>query len=615
MDAKLIIGGRAFRWGARLFCAGCCGVVSWACGTAADPEQMPEIPAADAEAWDARIEIGRPGHRIEIRAAYSREYSEAQQVRAEGGVEVVFREDEVTSTLTAERLVLEHKRDRFGMAGGVVLRAGDSLEVQADTLVWEGKEERLRIPGTLRVELVQGWERGRNLISNFAVDEWTMERVEGHWRGHGGKRVVVRAQRETSRWVAGERQVVYDSVAVEYDGMRLLGPRAMFRPEANHFSFVAGINGSDSLFQFSAARADVDMEAERMVARGAVRYSEKDAVLSAEVVEEDRRLSMLQAKGAPATYIQGARYIEARELDYRRDERLLTARGAVVFREQDRQLTAAELRYERDTGEISAWYRVVLQAPELQGRLTGDSLFFALEPEAGWMSGAPLLRRIGDDGDTLTIAATVLYFDLARRELSGKGNFALQTTGVKLNAERGAYNTDAAQVIVAGGVVLGQQGGERDYSSRLQADSMLVELVDRRVERIAVPGRVFVRIEANGRHNWIEGQGGRVFMAAGDLQRIEVDADADVTHRHPQKDEVSRFHGKKMTLYFDAEGLRRALVSGAAKLVTRLQDEGGEVAVNEVGGEELEIHFADGSISEVRIGPDIEGSYYPPEEP
>ncbi|MDP7640312.1 MAG: hypothetical protein QGG73_11460, partial [Candidatus Hydrogenedentes bacterium] len=318
---------------------------------------MPEVPAADAEAWDARIEIGRPGHRIEIRAAYSREYSEAQQVCAEGGVEVVFRNDEVTSTLTAERLVLEHKRDRFGMGGGVVLRAGDSLEVQADTLVWEGEEERLRIPGTLRVELGERWERGRNLISNFAVDEWTMERVEGHWRGHGGKRVVVRAQRETSRRGTGDRQVVlYDSVAVEYDEMRLLGPRAIFRPEASYFSFVAGVNGSDSLFQFSAARADVDMEAERMVARGAVRYSEKHAALSAEVVEEDRRLSILQAKGTPATYIQGARYIEALELDYRRDERLLAARGAVVFREQDMQLTAAELRYERDAGKVGAWH-------------------------------------------------------------------------------------------------------------------------------------------------------------------------------------------------------------------------------------------------------------------
>jgi hypothetical protein len=69
-----------------------------------------------------------------------------------------------------------------------------------------------------------------------------------------------------------------------------------------------------------------------------------------------------------------------------------------------------------------------------------------------------------------------------------------------------------------------------------------------------------------------------------------------------------------MTLYFDAGGLRRALVSGQAELVTRLQDEWGKAAVNEVGGDQLEIHFADGSISEVRIGPDIEGSYYPPEK-
>ena len=65
-----------------------------ACGTGAEPQQMPEVPAADGEAWDVRFEIGRPGHRIEIRAAYVREFSQAQQVRAEGGVEVAFLEGE-----------------------------------------------------------------------------------------------------------------------------------------------------------------------------------------------------------------------------------------------------------------------------------------------------------------------------------------------------------------------------------------------------------------------------------------------------------------------------------------------------------------------------------------
>ena len=574
------------------------------------------MPQADGEAWDARIEIGRPGHRIEIRVAYLREFSEAQQVRAEGGVEVTYRggDGEVVSMLAAERLILEHKRDRFSLAGGVVLRAGDSLEVQADTLVWEGEDERLRIPGILRVELSQGWERGRNLTSNFAVDKWTLEVVKGHWHGRDGVGVIVQAQRETSRRIEGVQEMVYDSVTVDYDGVRWAGPQAIFRPETNRFEFAAGVIGVDSLTQFSAERAEVDIEGERFTASGAVRYSEEGAELRAEVVEEDRGISLLQAQGAPATYIQDERCVEAHELGYQRDERVLTAQGMAVFREGDLRLTAAALRYGRDTGEVRAWDKVVLQAPELQGTLTGDSLFFDLQRDIGWMGGAPSLRHIGDDGDQLTLAAIVLRFDLAASELAGDGDFVLRADGIELKAERGAYQADSTRVLMAGGVVLDQHSDERDYRSHLEADSMVVELVDHRVERIVMPGRVFGRIEASGRHNWIEGRGGRVFVVAGDLERVEVDAEADVTHRHPEKDEVSRFSGQRMTLYFDPEGLRRALVSGAAELVTRLQGEDGAIAVNEVGGEELEIHFADGSIAEVRIGPDIEGSYYPPEE-
>ena len=161
--------------------------------------------------------------------------------------------------------------------------------------------------------------------------------------------------------------------------------------------------------------------------------------------------------------------------------------------------------------------------------------------------------------------------------------------------------------------MLEERDSERDYRSRLLADSMIVALADDQVEWIAIPGHVSGQIEVGDRHSWIEGQGGQVFMVDGDLERVEVSAEADVTHRRAENEEINRFRGQQMTLYFDAAGLRRALVKGAAELVSRLQEDE-EVSVNEVSGEELDIRFDAGSLAEVQVGPEIEGRYYPPAE-
>ena len=599
--------GRAFPGGARLFRAGCCGAMLWACGAGEVPEEPLQIPEVDGEAWDAHIELGRPGHRIEIRAAYLREFSKSEQVVATGGVEVTFRGDEAVSTLRAERLVLEHKRDRFGLAGGVVLCAGDSLEVQADTLLWENAHEQLRVPGALRVEVGEGREWGRNLTSNFAVDAWTLEAVEGLWRGRDDAVVEVRARREESRRVEGVQEITYDSVAVRYDGVRLTGPRATFLPQARRFDLSGRVEGADSLAQFAADEVAVDAEKQRLVARGAVRYLEEDAELRADEVEEDRRAALLQARGEPATFVQGERQIEAPELAYSRTERELTAQGGVVLHTGERELTAQTLRYKRD-GQVHAEGAIALTAPELDGSLAGDSLFFDLEQEAGWMRGAPSLRR-----RDIVLAAPVLRFNLVQGRLAGTGGFALHTEGLEVVAERGVYEADSTRVLVAEGVVLEEQDEERDYHSRLMADSMVVALADNQVEWIAIPGQVSGQIEVGDRHSWIEGRGGQVFMADGDLERVEVSAEADVTHRRAENEEINRFRGQQMTLYFDAAGLRRALVKGAAELVTRLQEDD-EVSVNEVSGEELDIRFAEGALAEVQVGPKTEGRYYPPAE-
>ncbi|MDE2813245.1 MAG: hypothetical protein OXM01_09485 [Gemmatimonadota bacterium] len=607
VGGTIVSAGRAFPQGARLFRAGCCGAMLWACGAGEVPEEPLRIPEVDGEAWDAHIEIGRPGHRIQIRADSLREFSKSEQVVATGGVEVAFRGNEAVSTLRAERLVLEHKRDRFGLAGGVVLRAGDSLEVQADTLLWENAHEQLRIPGALRVEVGEGREWGRNLTSNFSVDAWSLEAVEGLWHGHDGAVVEVRAQREESRRVEGVQEIAYDSVEVRYDGVQLTGPHATFLPQARRFDISGGVEGADSLAQFAADEVAVDAGKQRLVARGAVRYREEEVELRAAEVEEDRSAALLQARGEPATFVQGERQIEARQLAYSRPERELTAQDGVVLHAEERELTAQTLRYKRD-GQVHAEGAIVLKAPELDGSLAGDSLFFDLEQEAGWMRGTPSLRQ-----RELVFTAPVLSFDLVQGQLAGTGGFALRAEGLEVAAERGAYEADSTRVQVAEGVVLEERDRERDYRSRLMADSMVVALADSQVEWIAIPGQVSGQIEVGDRHSWIEGRGGQVFMADGDLERVEVSSEADVTHRRAENEEINRFRGQQMTLYFDAAGLRRALVKGAAELVTRLQEDE-EVSVNEVSGEELDIRFAEGSLSEVRVGPEIEGRYYPPAE-
>ena len=577
----------------------------WACGAGEAPEEPLQIPAVDGEAWDAHIEMGRPGHRIQIRAAYWREFSKAQRVIATGGVEVAFRGGEAASTLRAERLVLEHKRDRFGLAGNVVLRAGDSLAIHADTLLWEGAHEQLRIPGALRVELDEGRESGRNLTSNFAVDAWSLEAVEGLWRGRDGAAVEVRAQREQSRRVAGVREIAYDSVEVRYDGMQLTGPHAAFLPQSRRFNISGGVEGADSLARFAADEVAVDAQKQRLVARGAVCYREEEAELRADEVEEDRSTGRWQARGAPATFVQGERQIEARQLTYSRPERALTAQGGVVLRAGARTLTAQTLRYQRD-GQVEAEGAIDLRAPELDGALAGDSLFLDLEQEAGWMRGGPSLRR-----RDVALSAPELRFDLAQGRLAGTGGFALHTAGLEIAAERGTYQADS--IWVAEGVVLEERDDERDYYSRLMADSMVVALADSQVESIAIPGPVSGKIAVGDRQSWIEGRGGQVFMADGRLERVEVRAEADVTHRRAANEAINRFRGRQMTLHFDATGLRRALVKGEAELVSRIQDDDA-IAVNEVGGEELDIRFADGVLAEVGVGPEIEGRYYPPAE-
>ena len=88
-----------------------------------------------------------------------------------------------------------------------------------------------------------------------------------------------------------------------------------------------------------------------------------------------------------------------------------------------------------------------------------------------------------------------------------------------------------------------------------------------------------------------------------------------MTHRKLDEENVSRFKGRNMTLSFVAGALEHVWVKGGAEVLSHLPDKErpGQVSVNAVEGEELEVSFSQGTITEVRVLESVEGNYYPPD--
>jgi lipopolysaccharide export system protein LptA len=600
----------------------------WAahCGPVEEEGAAPAAPPFDRESWGVDLELHRPGIRIDVRAAYIRDDLGRRVVQGDSGVQVEFRGagGELRARMQARRLILEQGTDRLGLAGEVRFESGDSLQVEADTLVWEGKEERLWVPGRLRLATSSGWSQGRELRTDLTGETWSMEAVTGNWRGAGQGRdyeVGVRARREQSLRDSG-LVVMYDSVEVERSGGLIRSPAARYSTVTGVLRFFGGVSGEDSTRRFAAREAEFEPGRQRLAASGGVEIRDADpdsgfGLFAAEVVE-DRDRRWLTARGEPAVFAQAARRIEAATLVYAASSDSLAATGKAVFSEGGRRLQAARLVYERSRELLQAGGSVELQAPELEGELRGDSLAYDLQTATGMVAGDPVLHRRAEDGSELELRADTLYFDLERRQLEGTADFRLTAGTVEARADRGRYDAQTGQLWLAGEVVLRQERSEEDYRSEIRADAMVAQVKDGKVASIDLPGAVEGTIESSAqRLSWIKGIQGRIFLRDDKLERVELDSEAEVVHRHLGKAEVSRFRGQQMKLDFGDDGLRRVWVGGGAELQTRLLEKEGETeaAVNKVEGKEMEILFEDGSIGQVKMGPDIQGKYYPQPQP
>lgn len=586
-------------------------------------EDLPptEIPSADAEASGVLIELMRPGTRLQIRAAQVREFRDRQVASAEGGVEVVFYNaaGHKGVQLRSERLRLDHKTGSMRLSGAVVLRANDSVEVQADTLLWDAEGEKLRVPGSLVVLHAEGREMGRDLQTDSAAETWVLSDVSGRWNfAAEDDAVEVRASSERSQRLDGQIQIRYEQAQLSFAGMSLTGAIAHLEPAERRAHFSGGVEGGDSSGHFSAREVEVDLEERRLLARGRVLAEWDSAKLAADELVEEWRAHRSLASGYPSRYERDERAIEARHIRYMRDEERVEADSQVVFREGERVLGARHLVYAGRDAAVTARGAIQLKGPELEGTLSGESLFFDLDAERGQVMGSPKLRRT--DGGQLQLSADSMFFDLRAKTLRGSARFSLLSDHIEARARAGQYSAerDSAgreQIAFFGAVELEQGRAGQDYRSRIKSDSLIVFLEEGSAREVLVAGQLEGVVEmGTDRICWLEGRGGRVFLLDDRLERIELDAQADATYHHLQKGEVSRFSGQRMFLYFADNELYKARVEGAAKFVSRLVRDDGEMSVNEVAGDELEINFVAGGIASVEVGPGIEGTYFPAEK-
>lgn len=574
-----------------------------------------DIPDPDSETEDVFLQLRRPGSRLEIQADLVREYSEEQRALATGNVRLGFFNGagRAGAELSAERMHLYHQDGAIDMVVDVVLQASDSVTVYADSLRWQPEAERLVVPGTLRIELADGVETGRGLETDTSADAWVLYDVEGRWEWDG-EAVAIWAKRERSQRVEGGVQVRYEQAKLHVEDMQLKSPLVHWMPDQRQLSLDGGVEGVDSSGAFSAQQVDIDVQRDQLRARGRIQVRRGAVLLEADEWVEQWRSRHSAVRGDPARYARGERSVEGRHLVYARDAERIEARGAVLFAEGARRLAASTMVYDHRGQALVAGGGVSVAGSEWQGILRSDSLSFDLEAERGALLGLPQLRSIEEND--LHISADSMHFDMKDRTIEGMGHYQLTSGSVRVDARQGHYAAADEQVVFVGDVSLRDGAIDTLAQYQIESDTMAVQLADGVATGVRAAGAFRGRVVMGDGNatSWLVGNRGTVALEADRLRTLTLERDADVTYRHILKDQVSRFRGDEMVLHFNAEGLQQVRVEGGAVLESRLVREAGDIAVNSVKGEEMDIYFAEGLLVRVEVGPQAEGTYLPQED-
>ena len=574
-----------------------------------------DIPGLDAETLGASLQLRRPGYRLEIRADLVREYSEEQRALATGNVRLEFFDGAGLPgvALSAQRMHLYHRDGAIDAVDDVLLQASDSVTVYADSLRWEPESERIVIPGALRIELADGAEKGQGLETDLSADAWVLHDVEGR-REWDGEAVAIWADRERSQRVEGGIQVRYEQVQLHVEDMQLNSPLAHWMPDLRQFSLDGGVEGVDSSGTFSAQQIDIDVQKDLLRARGHIRVRRGAVLLEANEWIEEWPKRHSAVRGDPARYARGARIVEAQHLIHARDAENINARGAAIFAEGMRRLAASNMVYDHRAEELVAGGGVSVAGSEWKGILRSDSLYFNLQKERGVLLGHPHLRSTEEND--LHLSADSMHFDMSARTIKGVGQYQLTSGSVRVDAQRGRYAAADNQVVFVGSVFLREIAADTLAKYQIESDSMTVQLADGVATEVyaggAFKGRVV--LSTGDATSWLASSRGIVVLEDDQLSAVTLGHDADVTYRYITKDQVSRFRGDEIELHFNTGILQQARVEGSAVLESRLVRAAGDIAINSVEGEEMDIYFDNGLLVRVEVGPKAEGIYLPQED-
>ena len=577
----------------------------WGCGDRLEREAAPPAPpaGADRELWGVRLEFHQPGIEARVTAPYLRDDEEQQTSWADSGAQVAFYDSagQLSSQVSAGLLTLDRSTGQWTLGSGVVASAPESLEVRADTMVWEQQTGKLSIPGRVALSGPDGSEQGEDLQTGLDFSEWSLRSVSGQWRGQGYE-VHITARSETGHRQGGSFSADYDSVTLDWEGAHISSGRASFASGQGRVYLSQGVQGADSARTFGAAELECRLAEQEVVARGQVHLEEKDLRLWADELRQQRQARTWQAWGEPARSQRGERSIQARLLSYREEGDQVEAVGEVVFREGERRLAAGKLRYAHTLGQLEAGAEVTLRDPAFEGVASGSQLSFDLNTQQAQLRGNPRLQR--HTGEQLRLSAGELDFALEARELRGRQGFEVQGRDSRLRAQEGWYGSDLEELRLAGRAELRHQQGE--LRAVQQADTLLVELVEGRLSQIAAPGSLKGTFQIlPDQAGWLEAGQGVAVLEDAELVRLELGGGAEVTRQ--QGGEASRFLGRKVTLHFSAGRLERVGIEGGAELWARLREAGRPAALNHVKGEKLEVLAAEDNTFEMSGSA---GTYY-----